>query len=419
MGPPILFNWATAESNYPAGGNPWSATPVNVAPVGDIFTPNTKPGAQNLNYILNKIASATSRVYAWGAGPIQFLPSYAPRTAALATLSCHAFDPITLKWMIAGNAPSTGDVAVVWGRGSDNSDMRPPISGAITSTATPSSICRGIEPGTSPPNRYIYVGTVLSNAGFLTRVDPTGNTSGTNALVDNANVTQVVVLSTSGTIIIATAATSSADTHISKSTDSGTTVTGVISFTVPINGWLAAQSVIGAGTTMLIPTNPGGRTSGSMMEVYTTTDGISWTITGVVGVVGGSEIPTSLCYGADGSGVPCWILTTNNGGTPAVYRSYDGTSWASIASTLTTLGVPIIDMASIGGAYVAIVGETPARMLYSMDGAATFLSSSSGLANTGADDGLVVSSYTQFMALCAGLVLPSFSYGPSVGLGGP
>jgi hypothetical protein len=45
------------ETNYPAGSQPWSATPIKVAPASDYFTPDTKPPAQNFNYTLNAICA--------------------------------------------------------------------------------------------------------------------------------------------------------------------------------------------------------------------------------------------------------------------------------------------------------------------------------------------------------------------------
>src|SRR6187402_1501439 len=49
--------WAT-DANYPAGANPWSATPTRVVPSAGVaaagFRPKQKPPAQILNYQLGK-----------------------------------------------------------------------------------------------------------------------------------------------------------------------------------------------------------------------------------------------------------------------------------------------------------------------------------------------------------------------------
>lgn len=57
----INFNW-TSAGNYPSGSQPWSSQPVAVAPVATLFTPNTKPPAENFNYILGQIATDLSNI---------------------------------------------------------------------------------------------------------------------------------------------------------------------------------------------------------------------------------------------------------------------------------------------------------------------------------------------------------------------
>ena len=55
------FDWAT-DTNYPAGSETWSATPVKVAPSSgaqaDGFTPEDRPPAQWVNWLFNGIVTA-------------------------------------------------------------------------------------------------------------------------------------------------------------------------------------------------------------------------------------------------------------------------------------------------------------------------------------------------------------------------
>lgn len=55
------FDWAT-DTNYPAGSETWSATPVKVAPSAGVqadgFAPTDQPPAQWLNWLFNEIVTA-------------------------------------------------------------------------------------------------------------------------------------------------------------------------------------------------------------------------------------------------------------------------------------------------------------------------------------------------------------------------
>ena len=55
------FDWAT-DTNYPAGSETWSATPVKVAPSAGVqadgFTPEDRPPAQWINWLFNGIVTA-------------------------------------------------------------------------------------------------------------------------------------------------------------------------------------------------------------------------------------------------------------------------------------------------------------------------------------------------------------------------
>lgn len=50
------FQWATLETNFPAGAFPWSSQPIKVAPISDYVTPGDSAPAENFNYILNKLS---------------------------------------------------------------------------------------------------------------------------------------------------------------------------------------------------------------------------------------------------------------------------------------------------------------------------------------------------------------------------
>jgi hypothetical protein len=421
MSLPIIFNWAT-ETNYPSGSNPWSSQPVKVAPSGDVFTPNTKPGAQNFNYALNKLAGVDAAILAW-LGGIQFRPAYSVSSAlAMNSTTCVAWDSWNQKWLAAGNLTSSTYVVVATGRGADLWDWHLTGGSSTPFAAIADSICRGIEPSLSPASKYAYVGMHVSGAGYLGVYDTSAGSATLIALAENTNVQDVSVISVSGTIILAVGGSSSAISHLNSTSNQGGTITTWVATSSYVTGWLLAQSVPGGGTVMAIPAMPNGSGKGlASLDVYTTTNGTSWTYTNVTtSGMGPTEVPTALAWGADATGAGCWILQTFVSGTYNTYRSYDGVTWAAIfTSNISTLVSGAIQgMAAIGSAFVAIVNETPnARIIYSVDGAITWQVSASTLVNSGVSTCMLAGGSNGFMAMSHAWLVPSFTYGVSGSLG--
>src|SRR5271167_2551378 len=115
MALPIAPTWAL-ETNFAAGPNPWNGQPCKVPPVGDVFIPNTKPPAENLNYMFNLRDGYLASVLQWQG--IQFRPAYVQPLGTLVNLSAVAYDPIALKWMLGGLTAGTLLQAAA-GRGAD------------------------------------------------------------------------------------------------------------------------------------------------------------------------------------------------------------------------------------------------------------------------------------------------------------
>ena len=418
---PIVFKWATAETNYPAGGNPWDATPVNVAPVGDIFTPNTKPGAQNLNYVLNKMGATSAAILAT-LGTAQFFPTYTPLASDFVAYQAVSYDPLACKWLVAGRAPTTGFVTLAAGRGVGGADWSAYAVTAI-GTGVVTGVCRGIEPGTSPANKYAYVAywDTGSTAGFLERWDTSANTFSNIALPQTSNVNDIQVASVSGVVIVAVGDVSAGNSAVQYTTNSGGSFTTVINPSVSVpTGWLVAQQSPGLPNVMVIPKNAGGSYNGPTagLDVNVTVDGTTWVHTVVSSLLASTEVPQSLCWGQDSTGAGCWILTTNNSGTPAVYRSYNGTSWTALTSNLSSLQQQLWGMQAIGSLFVAQVKESgSARLLFSYDGAVTWQCCNT--ANPAPSGSLQLAGGTNsFMALSSTIGLtPSFAYGPAQNLG--
>ena len=101
-------------------------------------------------------------------------------------------------------------------------------------------------------------------------------------------------------------------------------------------------------------------TASTVGEIYTSVDGITWTINAVAGAVGGF---TGVDYGSLG-----FIAAANNGGVGAVFRSTDGLTWTSSALPIVpNAGVTFKGVAYEAGVYY-IASGVAAKTAYSVDG---------------------------------------------------
>jgi hypothetical protein len=62
MGRPADFFLWTGTGNYPGGSNPWSSQPLALQPLATFFTPNTKPSAEEVNYLLANLSNGAESV---------------------------------------------------------------------------------------------------------------------------------------------------------------------------------------------------------------------------------------------------------------------------------------------------------------------------------------------------------------------
>lgn len=156
----------------------------------------------------------------------------------------------------------------------------------------------------------------------------------------------------------------------------------------------------------------------------TSPDGVTWT--SQLGLTSlpllATETPTSLVYGTDFTGVPCWILTTfeNVSTLTNTYRSYDGITWASFANSLPASTI-LFRMAAVGQKLVASVLDSAGvgfdRIVYSLDGGSTWLTTNlEALVGTAAHLSIAASN-NQFLVATDAIVCASMCYGSPGGLG--
>lgn len=103
MGYPYVIPWAL-ETNFAAGPNAWNGQPCKVPPVGDIFIPNTKPPAENFNYILNNRDVVLNNIL--NTVIVAAIANFDPQVStiavpgpATASLGAAAWDPSLQQWI--------------------------------------------------------------------------------------------------------------------------------------------------------------------------------------------------------------------------------------------------------------------------------------------------------------------------------
>ncbi len=137
-----FLNWAGVGVNYPAGANPWSATPVEVAPAFTFFTPGVSLPSQVLNDLFGSVTRQAQLMVT------PSLNTWTPATASTGIITGSALDVIAWDdtnriWVAAGH--TTGSISISFADGTDWIGLPNPI----------------------PAATYVAIGCLPSGAGFV------------------------------------------------------------------------------------------------------------------------------------------------------------------------------------------------------------------------------------------------------------
>lgn len=402
-----MHNYAGNPANYPG-----------TIPLVDDADLNP-PTAANIDLTGQALADRSAFIFQRARTP-NFQPSSSPSAlfALLGALHAVCWDTKDLRWLIGGQEPSGGG-AVVAGRGDPNA-WAPSASGSswgAMAGGSWTSLVRGNEPGIS--SKYYYGAYVTSGLFYIGRADTVGVThalatrpGGTGGIGD------VKLATRSGILVCAVGASGAGNSQVYYSANSGTSWTAQASALViatAIPSWLLASNP--SGQVLAIPGIVGPPT------YISSPDGTTWTArTGLSsvsgGVIGGSELPTALIWGFDANLVGCWLLTTYDGGLTGTYRSYDGVAWSKVTNSLPA-GTPIGKLALMSDPLIllALVTETPiARVLYSLDGGATWRQTSTEVVISGGTVSLAAGP-NQACIVTGGYIVPGIALGDPGGIG--
>jgi hypothetical protein len=329
------------------------------------------------------------------------------------------WDPISRKWMIGGNtlAGGTGDISIVVGR-NEPTAWEPLLSSSSVSpySGTPLQVCRGIEPGVSPANKYVYLADLTSGGdAVVIRADTNANAWAASfpaGVISDA--TDISILSVSGVVVAAVGA-GSTDSNVYYSTNSGGSWTAQTAASIanPIPIWLLAQSVIGGGQILAIPgvasLGPG---------YLSSSNGTTWVSQAALPYASGqTETATGLVYTTNDYGVPMWLLVTYTTISEVVYtyNSFDGVNWTHFVNDLPSIR-PLVQLQAVGGVVVAMVDEgSPSRVVVSYNGGRNWVDGGIEINQGGSFD--TAASPNGVMIVTGSGYVPSLVYGSPGGVG--
>jgi hypothetical protein len=387
---PGIIPWAN-ELNYPAGGNAWNGQPCKVAPVGDVFTPNTKPPAEEFNFVLNRIEgevlSLAKQISAQGA--LNWYP-----TSVLTGLACDVigWDEFGNRWLVVMINTGTNVVTMYHASGVDTISLGGvgtgnalvdidwvPQASTPALTLTSTSVLTGVS--SDPDGHHFYTARIDSNTHTYTVyvIDATAGTPQWQTVEGATSTWDDLQMVVSGSFLVyALGATTAADSrlhvfatpapvggaglaNIPISTISGIPGTPTVNFwAMKQNGAYALAVPLTSQPTPFVLKGSGTLTSAG-----------SWAASTAIGsVVNSSDDITGVDWGADAAG-PCWIMTVVRGGTTTrLLRSADGINW-TLVTTLTS--VAFVHMCYAGGIFFAATDHAPPVDVYfTQDGGTTW-----------------------------------------------
>ena len=386
--------------NYPAGANPWNATPTRVAPGLAYLTPGSasKPTAQGLNYVMGQNSDAALALWKeLGAFACQNWRGTQGVAVSGNQWNHVCYDPSDNTWnalVRTTGSPDTVTIAksydggktwVSWQTSSGVAGL--PVYGPSTGIYPLGIRCGGpgvyvvATFGQASLSTYavsfslVISGVWTLEASFNVGTSPsdlTGVTSGYDADISFFGPTTISCNNKAK-------ATSGSQTGVYSSSNGGGTwaaqafpTTLGDSSTHVIPGW--TKSAQSSAIWLIMQRGLTGTACGN--QYMYTTDGLTFlshTLPG--GVQGASDMQAALAYGpgAAGNGLFMCAVQVSGGGTRFA-TSADGLTWTA-GVTLTSVNVT--DLVSFGSAWVAVVdaeasGGSNAYIIYSLDDGATW-----------------------------------------------
>lgn len=390
-GRPTIYK-QTLTGNFPAGVNPWNGQPLAVQPAGTWFTPDTKPPAEEFNWLLGTIGVQQQSILDW-CGSQAAQNWRVPQGGASAsnisntgftldTTNCVTYDTLNARWLIAGRDIGTDAIPVIQtddgcstftlcGTAKSYSGVTAHKFKPLALMASP--VTQGLkllfssDDGT-PTNGSVFTST---DDGAFASTSGTGVDATDGHFLWNGSL-YILVVGVSTTPKILTSPTGATWTN-------RTIPAGVTSAT----SWSCCQN--GVRSFAFSQT-------ASLTKFAYSDDGITWS-EGTIGLASGEAV--SACAVVDTAAGPAIVVTTTISGLSNIWRSTDnGGTWTQIRtsfhmSTAASVGAASLptEMSSIGSLLVAVGQGGALRLAYSNDAGTTWYTIQSGIGtNRGSSD---------------------------------
>lgn len=400
--PQPLVPW-THTGNYPAGANLWNSQPLALAPAGTYFTPNTKPAAEELNYLFGTRDVQTLLVTAAVAGIAndwqQEFPSSTNFNPGPFNLTVD-WDPFNGLWLMGGSSSPGGTpvTTLYYTRGMD-ADQRWLQIGGTNITSGGSGYSTGMAASIDPtahaggPAAGNYFAALVqddgTNNGIISIYKCTAGTWGAPSTIGMYSPLlteiQTVHFAFIGTQIVLGIGNTA--THTGTSANALFYLSGGTWHAVATGSLLVSEILFTSNGTILVAALAG-TISGDSAYLYST-DGISWTR--VAFPVAVTASCTGICYTQDNSG-PVFLAQFYDSTTTSTYylKSANAVTWFASGAPVTFYQG--VDLAACGSLVFASLADNGsgggAGMVFSPDGGQTWYGTSNILnanaANTNA-----------------------------------
>lgn len=376
---PLSHLW-TYTGNYPAGSALWNGKQLGVAPSGTYWTPDTKPGAENFNWVFGNITNDLQNVRAAVLSiSTQNWPTYiqlsnsvfgAGGTITQAAFMAACYDVFEgVHWFVAkGTFVSGGaDVVTLWNTPDGGITWLRPSSNYVTPL--------GFQTGVTPDQYFCDVIADANTAGkiWVSLTDPSTATQtdfysfspgssaswGTVSHHDvSAGTARVKMHTFAGANLFGIGTTTAADAYITKSTGSISGMSGLtataFNFADNVLSYLLAMPVLTTTPT----------------TYWTTPDATTWTAQAYSTEIQSGDQVFGIVYTQDAQGA-CWLMGVNRSSNAVFYRSATGVSgtWTlQSAPTQIPAGVTLV---ANGDALVMTTADTLPTCV-SVDGGITW-----------------------------------------------
>lgn len=365
--PNLVVVWQ-ATGNFPPGPDPWATRPLAVQPAGTFFTPNTKPAAEDFNWLFGNLVNDVASVFqqvGQTAGQNWHQPLIVSR------LGGAAWDAVNGRWffgLVGVDGGGGQGISLNYTQNTENSSLALQYGNAISTSANLQiqSILVGAGSG------FYLVGVVNFNTGVGTVYSING-TSFPNYVVSLGSITATDIQLDRfvNYLIFAGDSTPTAATVSYSATglaSSWTTATIPASLQSVVK-WRTAKSA-----TAIVAFDKGNTAQTKYMR---STDGVAWTERTIALAAGASV--QGVAYGLGPFGAAFIVAATNSGGTGLdTWISYDDGLTFSLISSVTSINA--WDIAALGSLWVIIdqhadptVGsEYASRFAMSVDGGLTW-----------------------------------------------